>query len=224
MKKLSVLVLVLVCFAAVLQSCGSETESEKNSINIDYDVTDDQGEKSSGEVTINLDKPNEALNEISKALEGVDFNIKKDGEEIEIVNFRELKKLMPEKIDGMKRKSHEGQTTGFGGMKLSTAEAAYRDGDRRLDLTITDTGGLGAALMGMAMWKNLEIDKEDDNGFERTTEINGHKAFVKYDKRNERSEISVLYNDRIVAVAKGRGISFSDLGDILEDLDIDEVE
>lgn len=227
MKKLALSSLTFVFFALFLQSCGSEAtteEEDKNSINLDFSVTDDEGKKSSGELNIDLQEPQEALNEISKALEGINLNIKKDGKEVEIVNFRELKKLMPSSIDGMERKSSEGQTTGFGGMKVSIAEAEYRDGNQKLDLTITDTGGLGAALMGMAFWSNLEMDKETEDGFERTTEIDGHKAYMKYDRRRNQSEIAVIYDNRFLAVAKGKGIDFDDLQEIVEDLDLDDLE
>ena len=227
MKKIALSSLTFVLFALFLQSCGSETateEEDKNSINLDYTVTDDNGEKSAGELNIDLQEPQDALNEISKALDGLKLNVKKDGKEVEIVNFRELKKRFPSSIAGMDRKSSEGQTTGFGGMKVSVAEAEYRDGDQRLDLTITDTGGLGAALMGMAFWSNLEMDKETEDGFERTTEIDGHKAYMKYDRKREQSEIAVIFDNRFLAVAKGKGIDFDDLQEIVEDLDLDDFE
>ena len=35
------------------------------------------------------------------------------------------------------------------------------------------------AAMGLAAWANLSIDKEDSNGYERTTKIDGHKAYLK---------------------------------------------
>jgi len=209
MKKVALSSLTFALFALFLQSCGNEAaveEEDKNSISLDYTVTDDEGKKSGGELNIDLQEPQEALNEISKALEGINLNIKKDGKEVEIINFRELKKRFPSSIDGMERKSSEGQTMGFGGMKVSVAEAEYRDGNQRLDLTITDTGGLGAALMGMAFWSNLEIDKETEDGFERTTEIDGHKAYMKYDRRREQSEIAVIFDNRFLAVARGKGI------------------
>ena len=157
-------------------------------------------------------------------MEGINLNLKKDGKEIDVVNFRELKKRFPSSIAGMERQSSEGQTTGFAGMKISTAEAEYRDGNQHLDLTITDTGGLGAALMGMAFWSNLEMDKETENGFERTTEIDGHKAYMKHDRKTGRSEIAVIYNDRYLAVAKCKGMDFEDLEDVIDDLDLDDLD
>lgn len=226
MKKIALSFFTLALFSLFLQSCGSETatEEEKNSVSLDYTVTDSEGKKSAGELNIDLQEPQEALNEISKALEGINLNIKKDGKEVEVVGFRELKKRFPDNIGGMERKSSEGQTTGFAGMKISIAEAEYNNGEQHLDLTITDTGGLGAALMGMAFWSNLEMDKETENGFERTTEIDGHRAYMKYDRTRNQSEIAVIFDNRFLAVAKGKGIEFDDLQEIVEDLDLDDFE
>lgn len=226
MKKIALSSLTFALFALFLQSCGSEaaTEEDNSSISLDFSVTDDDGKKTAGELNFDLQEPQEALNEISKALEGINLNLKKDGKEVEIINFRELKKRFPSSIAGMERKSSEGQTTGFGGMKVSIAEAEYRDGNERLDLTITDTGGLGAALMGMAFWSNLEMDKETEDGFERTTEIDGHKAYMKYNRRTEQSEIAVIYNSRYLAVAKAKGMDFEDLQEVVEDLDLDDLD
>ncbi len=227
MKRIALSSLTLALFALFLQSCGSEAvteEEDKNSISLDYTVTDDDGKKSAGELNIDLQEPQNALNEISKALEGINLNVKKDGKEVEIVNFRELKKMLPSSVGGMERKSSEGQTTGFGGMKVSIAEAEYRDGNQSLDLTITDTGGLGAALMGMAFWSNLEMDKETEDGFERTTEIDGHKAYMKHNRKTGRSEIAVIYNSRYLAVAKSKGMDFDDLEEVIEDLDLDDLD
>lgn len=205
--------------------CGSEpaVEEDKNSVNIDYTTTDDAGNKSSGEINIDLDKPQAALDEISKALEGVKFTTG-DGEEIEIVNFRELKKMLPESLNGMEKTSSEGQTTGFGGMKVSIAEAEYKEGNQRIHFTLTDTGGLGAALMGMAFWQNMEMDKEDDNGFERTGEIDGNKAYMQYNRKTGKSQIAMIYNNRFLAAAEGNNIDFADLERAVKGFDFGGLE
>ena len=225
MKNSNLLFLLLAAASFAFFSCGSEpaVEEDKNSVNIDYTTTDDEGNKSSGEVNLDLDDPQQALNQISKALEGVNFNTK-EGEKIEIVNFRELKKMLPENLNGMKRTSSEGQTTGFGGMKVSIAEAKYEDGNKKIHFTLTDTGGLGAALMGMAFWQNMEMDKEDDNGFERTGEIDGNKAYMKYNKKTGKSQIAMIYNNRFLAAAEGTNVDFDDLQEAVEDFDFDDLE
>lgn len=227
MKKFLLPVLAFSFLAIYLQSCTSEPEAQKednNSVNIDYTVTDNDGKKSSGEVNINIENAEDALKEVSKAFEGLGFNKNKDGEEVEIVNFRELKKRLPERLAGLDRQTHEGQTTGFAGFKISTAEAEYKEGNKSLKMTITDTGGLGAALLGVAAWSSLEIDKETEDGYERTTEIDGHKAFIKYSKKTEKTEVAVLYNDRVLAVASGKGLDLEEVKDLLEDMELDEVE
>ena len=56
---------------------------------------------------------------------------KGDGEAKEVVNFRDLKSLMPEKMLGMERTDFSGEKAGAFGFNVSKAEAEYRDEDKK---------------------------------------------------------------------------------------------
>lgn len=218
MKKILFASLPFALFILFANSCANEPAAQKETVSQSETTNSDDNQTINIDVE-NIDSPEEAINEINKALEGLGLNKNKDGEKIEIINFRKLKERMPEKLAGMKRTGHDGQTTGIGNMKVSTANATYKGDDKSLDISMTDTGGLGMAFGGMAFWSKLEIDKENEDGFERTTEIDGHKAYQKYDKNNKRSEIAVIYDDRILVTLSGRGFTFDEMEDILEDID-----
>ena len=97
------------------------------------------------------------------------------------MDFRALKELLPESIAGMRRVSSEGSRTNVMGVASSKAEAVYEDGKGgRIAYEITDAGTLtGVAAMAFA-WVNIEIDKEGDSGYERTTTVAGRKAYERY--------------------------------------------
>jgi hypothetical protein len=147
----------------------------------------------------------DALKQLEKSFEGL-----KEGNG-EVVDFRILKEALPEKIVGMERITHNGNKTGFGGLKISTAEAEYQDGDKKMSINIIDTGGLGVALAGMAAWSQLEVDNESDDGYERTTMIDGKKAIEKYNRKSKEGEISVISANRFIVSVSGRNIEESDL-------------
>lgn len=128
-----------------------------------------------------------------------------------VVDFRILKEAMPEQLAGMKRTASEGQKSGFAGLTVSTAEATYEDGDRKMTISLMDTGGLGSVIAGIASWSQIEIDKEDDNGYERTTMIDGSKAYEKYDRTNKSGTLSLISADRFVVSINGDQIEESDL-------------
>lgn len=129
----------------------------------------------------------------------------------EVVDFRILKDALPDKVQGMERVSHTGQKTGIAGLNISTADAEYRDGDKTISITLLDSGGFGAALAGLADWSQLEIDKETDQGYERTTMIDGKRAYEKYDRTSRIGEIAMIAADRFLVNVKGNNITEEDL-------------
>lgn len=159
-----------------------------------------------------------AINQLKEATEKMN-----NGETKEAVDFRELKALLPDKIAGLERKNSQGEKTGFAGFKVSQAEADYEDGDKRAEVKIVDVAGFGAAMMGMAAWISLDVDKENDGGYERTTKINGYKAYEKYDNSNQSGELAVIVADRFIVTIHGNGVSMDDLKDALNDIDLDDL-
>lgn len=155
----------------------------------------------------------EAMNEVRDALQG-------DGKTVEVVDFRELKALLPDELAGMKRTSHTGEKAGMFGMNLSTAKAEYEEGGQRLDVSIVDVAGVSMALAGMASWASMEVDRETDNGYERTTMIEGYKAFEKYDKSSKNGEVSVIVENRFILTVDGDNIEEKTLAKAIDQLNI----
>ncbi len=137
----------------------------------------------------------EAIKQMGEALSG---SIK-----VEPVDFRTLKELLPESIAGMRRVSSEGSRTNVMGVASSKAEAVYEDGKGgRIAYEITDAGTLtGVAAMAFA-WVNIEIDKEGDSGYERTTTVAGRKAYERYSKATRTGELDVIVGGRFIVGIK----------------------
>jgi hypothetical protein len=131
---------------------------------------------------------------------------------VEPVDFRQLKDLLPDTLAGMTRTKATGERTGAFGMDLSKAEGRYEHDDRGINVEISDIGSL-TGLTGMAAyaWASTEVDRETETGIEKTTKINGHKAFEKYDKDSKSGEISVMVSNRFVVEVKGENVKIDDL-------------
>ncbi|SKC13385.1 hypothetical protein [Dyadobacter psychrophilus] len=143
-------------------------------------------------------------------------------EAVDPIDFRKLKELMPEKIGGMARTEATGEKSGAMGFTVSTAHAKYKgDGEENMDIEIVDTGGIaGVSTMALAGWSMAEIDKETTTGYEKTTKIDGYKAFEKYDNEGKSGELNVLVADRFVVNVQGDHITVDQLKDALKDLDL----
>ncbi len=140
------------------------------------------------------------------------------------VDFRTLKELLPAEADGLARKEATGEKNGAAGFTVSTANGKYEneDGSETIDLSIIDAGG-GAMLMGLAAWSMIEVDKETENGYEKTSTIGDNKSYEKYDTKDKDGEINLLVNKRFIVTAKGRGVSMDKIKAALEDVDLDKL-
>lgn len=143
---------------------------------------------------------------------------------VETVNFRSLKELLPDDADGLDRKEATGEKNGAAGFTVSTATGKYANDDKSetIELTLVDGGGT-AMMMGLAAWSMIEVDKETENGYEKTGKMGDNKSYEKYDNTNKDGEIAVLVNKRFIVTAKGRGVSMDKIKAALEDVDLDKL-
>ncbi|WP_439556063.1 hypothetical protein [Dyadobacter sp.] len=139
-----------------------------------------------------------------------------NGKTVDPVDFRKLKDLLPGKLLGLKRIESSGEKSGAMGFTVSTAQASYKDGDASLDVEIVDTGGIaGVSTVALATWAMADIDKETATGYEKTTALEGYKAFEKYDTQSKSGEINILVADRFVVNVEGNNLTIDQLKEAL---------
>lgn len=143
---------------------------------------------------------------------------------VKTVDFRDLKELLPADVDGLNRKTASGEKAGAVGFTFSTATGKYANADNTetVELSLVDGGG-SAMMMGLAAWSMIEIDKETDDGYEKTSTMGDYKSYEKYNNNDKHGEIAVLVNKRFIATAKGRGVSMDKLKSALEDVDLEKL-
>ena len=151
--------------------------------------------------------------EISKSVDEVSKNIEVLKKTTPLSN-EELKAILPESLLGLKRTEISVGDTSM--MALTTAEAKYKSEDRKsIDVQIMDGAGeMGSAMVSsMMMGLGGNREKTTENGFEKTTEINGMKALVSEEKSGENvsSKIQVIAKKRYLFTMSGEGISYEDL-------------
>ncbi len=193
-----IMLLFLMCSLASCGGCGEKNEESS-------DDTSSVTSNNNGDASSDNEADSEPAN-LQEAMDQMQKTIKDSGlQQTEPINFRELQKMTPEKLDGMERTSKKGETAGAMGMKISTAEAKYKDDDGNIiEIKIIDTGGFAMGLMGMAAWSMATIDKEDENGYERTSTLDGFKCFEKCRTRNNSCELSAIAVNRFVVSASCR--------------------
>jgi len=146
---------------------------------------------------------------------------------VETVNFRELKALLPEELAGLKRTSASGEKTNAFGINVSKSEGEYKteDNSSRIRITITDMGSMsGWAGLAAFGWTMTEIDKETEDGYERTIEYKGYKGFEKYNTERNDGKKEVMVAKRFMVSVEGYNVPMEAINDAMDEIDIDELE
>jgi hypothetical protein len=127
-----------------------------------------------------------------------------------IVDFRELKELLPAALDGMKRTKASGEKSGAMGMTVAFAEGIYEaDAGGKIHIKISDNAGMGGFMaFAQAGWAASEIDRESDTGFERTTTYGQNKAREEYDNRGKSGKVEILVGGRFMVEVSGNDIAW----------------
>ncbi len=150
---------------------------------------------------------------------------------VEPVDFRELKTLLPDSINGLKRGEESGERSATAGIKVSHAQARYGSGGsnegagRRLRVKITDTGSMsGLAGMAAAAWTMVDIDRETPNGYEKTSTVSGHRMHEKWNDKDKRGEVDMIVGGRFIVEIRGTGIEMKDLKQAINAIDLKKLD
>ncbi len=142
------------------------------------------------------------------------------GKDIQPIDFRELKAMLPASLPGMQRNEASGQSGEAMGVKGSNATARYSDGaNASIRIEITDLGSL-SGLAALAGKFDPNMEKETDSGYERTKRIDGQLVHERYDRRAKSGEVSVIIASRFSVTVDGSGVEPAALANALKAIDL----
>ena len=144
------------------------------------------------------------------------------GKAVEPVQLDTLKPYVPEKFAGLPRTDLRTERGGVAGLMVAKAEGVYGEGDKQVQLSVSDTGG-AAGLLGMAAWLGVQGEKEDANRRESTKREGTRVIHEEVDKRGGRSEYTVVLANRFVVTAGGN-TDFAALKSAVNGLDLAKLE
>ena len=147
------------------------------------------------------------------------------GKRVDPIGIDQLKPFVPATFAGLDKTGGSAEKNGLGGLSVSKAEGIYGDHARKhVTLEITDTGG-ASGLVGLAGWMNVQGEREDDSGFEKTDKVDGRLTHEKGSKRPGGSnEFTVVLGDRFIVAARGSGVELPELKAAVAGLDLGKLE
>jgi len=139
------------------------------------------------------------------------------------IGAADLKALLPESIGDMKRTSIEAQGGEAMGIAASGAKASYEAGDKRVELSITDSGGL-AGLATLAGSAGVTMDKEADGKVEKVYKDGGRTVHEEYRKDGSHGEMAVILANGVVVAAEGSHVDMAALKSAVQGIDLARLE
>lgn len=136
---------------------------------------------------------------------------------------QELKALLPESLGDLKRESYEAQGGEAMGVAGSSAKASYGAGDKKVQLSVTDMGGL-AGLAALAGWANMTVDRETNDQIEKVYKQGARTVREESRKDGSRSEMTVILGNGVLVEAKGSGVDPAVLKKVIEGVDLGKIE
>ena len=122
---------------------------------------------------------------------------------VKTVSGGALQALLPAAVAGFTRTGISSVSVGAAGLGTSNAEGTYRNGPQEIRLELTDLGA-AAALAALGSAFNVDESKQDENGYEKTGNIDGRMTTEKWDKVGNSGEYGVLVAKQFMVKASGQ--------------------
>lgn len=172
-------------------------------------LKDEKGNKA----TIDVSSINEAAKKLEENADEAE-KLKK----LTPLSIDQVKALIPNELLGMQRSSFSANSA----MGVSVGKGTYKgDGDKQLDLEIIDCAGeMGASWYTMRYFGLWNFQEENDNGYQKTIDLNGGKAIEKYTKSNDRYELTYFGNDRFIVQLNGEKVGLDGIKQVASNLSL----
>ncbi|HLG38359.1 MAG TPA: hypothetical protein VI461_01785 [Chitinophagaceae bacterium] len=178
---------ILSCLAAAFLLTACNSNKSKETTNDDAAKEKTEAERSSDNMsTKSADDVQARLEEMRK---------------LPALSTDQIKAMLPQELAGMKRSSFSANSA----MGYGIGEAKYKseDGEKSMKLVVYDcVGDAGAGLYTMMFW-GWNMEREDENGYEKTTTFDGGKAIEKYQKSQDEYSLTFPASNRLLVHIEG---------------------
>jgi hypothetical protein len=123
------------------------------------------------------------------------------GKAADPVSFRDLQAAFPA-VDGWTMDKPRGERM-TSPVAYSQTETRYRMGEAEIQVKIVDSAFQQLLVAPWAMFLANGYEKETDDGYEKSTTLNGHPGFEKWDDRRKSGELNLVVAKRFLVSLEG---------------------
>ena len=146
---------------------------------------------------IDTDKMEQAGKQLEAATNG----------QVKPIDGAQLQGLLPASLGGYTRTALETNAMGQMGTE---ADATYKQGEKTIHLKIIDSSGLGA-LAGLGSALGAAHSREDADGYERASTVDGQMRIEKWNNKNHDGEFTQQVGGRFMITAEGEAANIDEL-------------
>jgi hypothetical protein len=145
------------------------------------------------------------------------------GRKVDPLQLDQLKAFVPDTFAGLSKDGDgTAERNGIAGLMVSRAGARYSDGSRDVELEIVDSGG-ASGVMGLASWVGMAEEKQDNDGRERTSRVDGRWTHER-DSKEGTDEYAVMVGERFMVTAKSSDLELGALKAAVGSLNLSGLE
>ncbi len=137
-----------------------------------------------------------------------------------------MRGFLPESLGGLARLSVESERNAAVGIQVSRGEARYGAATGEgpeISLEITDLGGAQGMMM-LAAWAGIEMERESEDGYEKTYRDAGRVIHEEWNRSARRGEYSLVVAERFLVKLEGRRLDMPALKAAAEAIDLGALE
>jgi hypothetical protein len=130
--------------------------------------------------------------------------------------------FLPATLGSLPRRSFETERQAAFGLQVSRGEASYAREDGSgpdIKVEITDLGG-GQGIMLMAAWAAVEIERETEDGYEKTYREGDRIVHEEWSSKSGDGQYSLILGERFLVSLEGNGIDVAGLKAAAASLDL----
>lgn len=134
--------------------------------------------------------------------------------------------FLPATLGALPRRSFETERNAALGLQVSRSEARYGRADGsgpEVKVEITDLGGT-QGIMLMAAWAGIEMERETEDGYEKTYRDGDRVVHEEWRKSSGDGQYSLILGERFLVSAEGSGIDMAGLKAAVAGLDLRGLE
>ncbi|KAA3617141.1 MAG: hypothetical protein D8M58_03890 [Calditrichaeota bacterium] len=214
----AIILLIFSCKSERQQRIEEAAEEMEEAAEQIAEAAEQMAEEMEESIEENAENMAEAMEKFGEAMAG--------NSKVKAINYRELKTSLPKEAAGLPKQKSSGESNAAMGINISEVEGLYfnEDEDPEIKIKIIDMGNMsGFMKLGSIGWAISEFDRESGSGFERTSKIDGHKAFEEYDSDLQRGQIQIIVAKRFLVEIRGRDIRFKAIKETASDFDFSEL-